>query len=133
MLILRLYNSPRTWKNKGSCFNSISSSFCIVPEIVSDRVVKIICAAGQLPWIWCCFGVTLITAVFNVILVLAQSVSKRCWLIKTWLRGLSQSLALDPESWAGQNSLDMHEGQMIRSRNNIRLYLAKQIQVSTVR
>lgn len=122
----------RTWKaNKASCFDSISSSFWTNPEIVSDHM-KIIHAAGQRPWIWC-LRLSLITAVFNVIHVLAQSVS-RCWLIKTWLRGLSQSLALDPESWAGQNSLDMYEGQMNNiqeSRNNIKLSLPKQIQVST--
>lgn len=124
---------PRTWKaNKASCFHSISSSFWTNPEIVSDHIVKIIHAAGRIPWIWC-LRLSLITAVFNVIHVLAQSVS-RCWLIKTWLRGLSQSLALDPESWAGQNSLDMYEGQMNNiqeSRNNIKLSLPKQIQVST--
>lgn len=120
---------PRTWKaNKASCFHSISSSsWKTNPEIVSDHIVKIIHAAGQISWIWC-LRLSLITAVFNVIHDLAQSVSQ-CWLIKTWLRGLSQSLALDPEPWAGQNSLDMHEGQMIRSRNNIKLFLPKQIQL----
>lgn len=120
---------PRTWKaNKASCFHSISSSFWTNPEIVSDHIVKIIHAAGQISWIWC-LHLSLITAVFNVIHVLAQTVSQ-CWLIKTWLKGLSQSLALDPEPWAGQNNLDMHEGQIIGPRNNIKLFLPKQIQVS---